>query len=212
MNTTVRLFKTLVVFLAVFGVLGFAQEKPKTLLETGIDYYKSGKYVEAIDAFKEVIRTSIIEKDLFLAYVYLGYTHFSLQEMENAKAQVEKAVEINPDSYLSEDEFVAEFVAFYKKAKEGLVGIGFFESNPPQANIILDGKNIGLTPMKKELLAKTYLLRMVKWGYTPYEMELEIKKMELSNFKIDLSKERNWKTLIRSSVVFIALSYLLKSI
>ncbi len=81
-----------------------------------------------------------------------------------------------------------------------------------KANVILDGKNIGLTPMKKELLAKTYLLRMVKWGYTPYEMELEIKKMELSNFKIDLSKERNWKTLIRSTVIFVALSYLLKSI
>jgi len=212
MNTTVRLFKTLVVFFAVFGVLGFAQEKPKSLLETGIEYYKAGKYPEAIEVFKELIRTSIVEKDIFLTYVYLGYTYFSLQEMENARVQLEKAVEINPDYNPREGEFVAEFVAFYKKAKEGLVGIGFFESNPSQANIILDGKNLGLTPMKQELLAKTYLLRMVKWGYTPYEMEFEIKKMELSNFKVDLSKGWNWKTLIRSSVVFIALSYLLKSI
>jgi len=212
MNATIRLFRALVVILAVCGILGFAQEKPKTLLDTGIGYYKSGKYTEAIDTFKEVIRTTINEKDLLMAYIYLGYTHFSLQELENAKTQLEKAVELNADYFLSEDEFVAEFIAFYKKAKEGLVGIGFFESDPPKSNVYLDKKLIGLTPIKKELLSKKYTLRMVKWGYTPYEAELEIKKTELMNFKVNLNKKGNWKTLIRSAVVFIALNVLMKSI
>jgi tetratricopeptide (TPR) repeat protein len=196
----------------LFCVLGLAQEKPKTLVETGIDYYKAGKYPEAINTLKEVIRTSIDDRDLLRAYVYLGYTYFSLQEMDSAKVQVEKAVEVNPDYYLSEDEFVPDFIAYYKKTKEGLTGIAFFESQPPQASIFLDDKQLGLSPLKKELLAKVYLLRVVKWGFTPYEMELAIKKTEVNNFKIDLNAGKNWKTFVRSSVIFIVLNYLLKSI
>jgi len=213
-NSNIRSVLVVIGLAVLMTVPGLGQEKPKTLVETGIEHYKAGRYQETINVLKEVIRTSIDEHDLFLANLYMGYAYFSLptQEMENAKTQIERAISLNPEYILREDEFVPDFLAFYKKVKEGLTGIGYFESDPPQAKVYLDNTQIGLTPLKKELLAKVYLLRAVKWGYTTFETEIEIKKTEVGNVKIPLSDDKNWKTFIRSSVIFVVLAYLLKSI
>jgi len=208
MRKTIRVIVIGAAVLALLGISGWAQQKPKTLMETGIDYYKAGQYPEAIEAFKAVIRNSTSDKESQRAYIYLGYTYFSLQELENAKIQIDKAITLDPDFSLSEDEFVADFIGYYKKAKEGLTGIGFFESLPPKANVYLDKTLIGVTPLKKELLSKSYTLRFVKAGYTSYEMSMEIQKTVVSNFKIDLNLQPNWKTFLRSTLVFIAAAYL----
>ena len=196
------------------ALAGWGQDKPVSLVDSGIEHYKAGRYQESLRVLKEVIRTSIDDRELFLAYLYTSYTYFSLpvQELGKAKAQAEKAVAINPDSVLREDEFVSEFVEFYKKIREEMTGIGYFDADPNPANIYLDNAPIGVAPIKKELLAKVYLLRAVKWGYTPYEGEIEIKKTEVTNFKIPLNDDKNWKTFIRSSVIFVVLSYLMKTI
>lgn len=195
-------------------VFCFAQEKikEKQLIEEGIDYYKSGKYDEAIEVFSEVIRISLNEDELFSAYLYLAYTYFTLEEYDEAKIKIEKAIEIKPAVELDEKEFVSEFLKFFKNSKKELVGIGFIESIPSGAFIYLDENKIGLTPIKKELLSQKYFLRLVKWGYSPIETEIEIIKDDVQHIKIDLTKSKNWKTFLRSSLVMIALGFLLNSL
>jgi len=192
----------------------FAQEEidKKDLINEGKNYYKSGKYEEAANAFLEVIKTSVNKDKLYSAYIYLGYTYFTLEEHEKAKIQIDNGIEIKPYSKLGESEFVAEFIDFYETNKRELVGIGFFETIPTEAFVYIDDEKIGLAPIKKELLSRKYFLRLVKRGYDPYETEFEIKSNAVKSIKIDLTKGRNWKTFARSSVVMVALIFLLKSI
>jgi len=214
MSQTIRSITVAALFAFASLTAGFGQDKPKTLVETGIELYRSGKYQETIKVLDEVIRRSVDNREVYLAYLYQGYAYFSLptQEMQNAQTKLEKAVAIDPEYVLREDEFAPDFLAFYKKVKESMTGIGFFESDTAQTNIFLDEVKIGQTPMKKELLAKVFLLRAVKPGYTTYETEIEIKKNDVFNVKIPLNADRNWKTLIRSSAIFAVLAFLLKSI
>jgi len=201
-------------FVLICAIVAFGQEKPVSSVDTGIQYYRTGRYKECLEVLKNVIQTSISDNELFLAHLYSSYTYFSMpvQELENAQAQAEKAITINPNYIPREDEFVTDFIDFYKKAKEQLTGIAFFDVDPNPAAIILNNLPLGTSPFKKELLAKVYLLRVVKWGYTPYETEIEVKKTEMINFNIPLNDEKNWKTFLRSSVIFALLTVLIGSI
>lgn len=192
----------------------FTQEKinEKSLIEEGIDYYKSGKYDKAIETFSEIIRKSLIENEILDAYIYLGYTYFTIEENDEAKVKIEKAIEAKPDLELDEKEFVYGFIKFYKETKKGLVGIGFIESIPTRAFVYLDNNKIGSTPIKKELVSQKYFLRLIKWGYSPFEKEIEIKNDRVEHIKIDLTKNKNWKTFLRSCVVMIAFGFLLEKI
>ena len=205
---TTRLQRLVVFGLVVLAVTGAGWAQAKSVVDSGVELFKAGKYNEAIEIFRLSLRTSIVNRENFTAYLYLGYTYFALQQIDNAKAQVGKAVEVDPDFMPREPDFIPEFVALYKKTKEEIIGIGFFDSLPPHAKFSLDGKSVGVTPLKKELLAGTYLLRAVCPGYEAYEMLVDIKQSEIVNFKIDLTGEKNWKTFIRSSLIFAALAYL----
>lgn len=134
------------------------------LIRQGIDLYKSGEYDKAMRILKEVINISVDNNELFIAYLYLGYTYFTIGQLENAIPNIDEAIKINPNSQLDRDEFVSEFIDFFNDAKQMIVGIGFFESIPAGAILYIDKNKIGITPAKIELLAGTYWLRLVKWG------------------------------------------------
>lgn len=208
----------IIIFQAILSInivaLCFAQEisNEKKLIEQGIKYYKSGEYDKAIESFSEVIKTSINKNELLTAYIYLGYTYHTRGEMDKAKIPIERGIELRPGHTLDEKEFVPEFIEFFKEKKEKIVGVGFFESIPPKAFVYLNNQKIGLTPIKNELLAKKYFFRLVKWGYSPVEKEIEIKNNDVTAIMIDLSKTKNWQTFLRSSLIMIAFSFLFKSL
>lgn len=195
----------------VFGlVIPIEQKNP--LIERGKSLYKTGNYNEAIEVFSQIISESVKADELYVSYIYLGYSHFTLGEHEKAMVHVENAIEVQPNIKLDTEEFVTEFIQFYDEIKQDFVGIGFFESAPSSAIVYIDKEKVGMTPMKKELLSKKHNLRVVKWWYTPYESEIDITSNRINNIKIDFSKKKNWKGFVRSSVVMIALAILVKSI
>jgi tetratricopeptide (TPR) repeat protein len=204
-------------FLLGWGILGYAQDPVKTLLDSGITFFKDGKYKEAVDILKDVLRKSVDMKDRSRAYVYMAYSYFYEREIDPknldlAKDNLGKAIEINPDIAVGPPEFIPEFSALFKQIKETLVGLVTIDTLPPQANVFLDDIAAGKTPQVKELLANKYVLRLVKWGYAPFEMLMEIKKTETLNIKINLNDEKNWKTFIRSGLAFLVVAILVKSI
>lgn len=191
--------------------IGLAQEPPKSKLEAGIALYKAGSYAEAVEAFRQVIRISLLDEELFRAYLYLGYTYFSLQKEEEAKAQVEKAIEIDPGFNPSEADFISEYVAFYGMIKATVVGVAFFVTLPSEAKVFLDDELIGRSPLKKELLAGVYRLRLASPGYEAYEALVELKKAKDSTVKIDFRSEKNWKTFLRGGLIFGIVAFLVGS-
>jgi len=192
----------------------FAQERNynKNLIDKGIAHYKSGEYEKAIESFSEVIKKSLDKNELLKAYTYLGYTYYTLGEMKNAEVQVKKGIELKPEYDLNEQEFVSEFIEFFKGIKKKTIGVGFFESMPSKAFIYINNQKVGLTPLKKELLIGKYELKAVKWGYSSILTEVEIKSNEVAYKKFDFIKTKNWKTFIKSSLIMVAFTLLMKSI
>lgn len=211
-------FKTLffiitILFLSIYG-FGLIQEESQqnSLISQGIDYYKDGEYDSAIRVLQEVINISVDKNELFIAYIYLGYTYFTLTDLDQASPNVDEAIKINPNGQLDSNEFVSEYIDFFKETKKKTVGIGFFESIPTESYLYVDKNKIGTTPLKTEFLAGKYWIRLVKPWFAPYEAEIEIKSNEVNPFKIDLSKGKSWKTFGLSSLIMVAIAFLFKFI
>lgn len=200
----------IILIISLIPIRGYSQEQER--YQEGVKLYQEGKYERAIEIFSELVKKSL-DKDLcFNAYIYLGYTYFTIGELGQARHSIEKGVELKQNVYLNEEEFVRDFILFYRDCKESVVGVAFIESIPSSASIFIDNKKQGTTPIKKELLSQKYYLRLVKWGYDPVVREIEINVGEVNHFKVDLTKERNWKTFLRSSLVLIVTGLLLSAV
>lgn len=206
------MLQVLMLFIFVSFCSAQIKKNEREILQQGIDFFKSGVYEKAIDSFFDVIKISIDKDILLKAHIYLGYTYYSLENRDEATRQLEAAIGFAPDLKLSEEEFVPAFIEFVKVIKKDLVGIVFIESIPSKAFIYLNKKKLGLTPFKKELLAKKYLLRLVKAGYDPHEEEIAIISNDLNNKMFDLSKGKNWKTFARSCLIMLVLGMTLSKI
>jgi tetratricopeptide (TPR) repeat protein len=194
---------------------GFSQTENQdlsALLRKGIDLCLSGSYEEAISAFTQVLKLSVDPDINKQALLYLGYTYFALGDHSRAKSQVEEVIKVSPQMAVSEIEFGAEFSKFFEATKKELVGIAFIESVPDRAMIWIDRVKIDYTPLKIELLAKQYSLRAIKGGYSPYEETVLIRSDSMNPIKVDLTKEKNWKNFVTSSLIMVAVSVLVRSL
>jgi len=205
--------KWMTIVLGIALSFAFGQEKSGELYKAGVEYYRAGDYPNAIEAFMEIIKKSVDYEELKRAYIYLGYTYFSLPDEKNARMQIEHAIQLDLDyTPKVEEGFSAEFIALHKVTKESLVGIAFFDSVPSPATVLIDGKEIGKTPQKKELLIKVYEAKFMRPGYESCMETVEIKKGEIVSVNASMRDARNWKTFLRSALGMVLFSYLLKYI
>lgn len=184
----------------------------KNLLEGGKEFYKSGNYEEAIEAFSKVIRKSVDKAETLEAYVWLGYTYFTIEKPDEARINIEKGVELSPELELYEKDFGLEFVKFFKITKTEIVGVVFIETVPSGATVFIDNSLAGVTPLKRELLYQKYFMKVVKWGYSPNDQKFEVKRNEANYIKVDLSKGKNWKSFVQSAAIMVVFSFLIGSL
>ena len=206
------LFYILAASLPSFYPVQEKQRDTKQLLEEGIDLYRSGKYEEAIDVFIDVLKLSVDKNEIIRTHLYSGYTYFAMNEPDKTLGQVEEAIKSAPDLKLNEEEFAPEFIKFFEVTKAQFVGTAFIESIPNGAKIWLDKREVGYTPLKIQLLAQKYNIRIVKGGYSPYEENIEMRNDAIVPFRIDLNKKKNWKSFVLSSLIMTAMTVLVKSL
>ncbi len=200
---------------ASLPVLCSAQEvrrDSKQLLEEGIDLYRSGKYEEAIAAFQDVLKLSVDKSEIIRTYLYSGYTYFAMNEPDKTLEQIEQAVKGDPDLKLGEEEFAPEFIKFFEAAKAQFVGTVFIESIPNGARVWINKRNVGRTPLKIQLLAQKYDLRVVREWFSPYEENIEIRNASIVPLRIDFYKNKNWKSFALSSLIMTAITVLARSL
>lgn len=189
-----------------------SQDATIQLLEKGIDLYRSGEYEEALKVFSEVLRLSVNKDEIIRTRVYLGYTHFALNELDKAMVEIYEAIKESPDLKLNPDEFSEEFIKFFDTAINQVVGTAFIESTPAGAKVWIDKKPIGTTPLKIQLLSQRYALRVVKGGYSPYKDTIEVRSDSIVPIKVDLNKTKNWKSFTLSTLIMGAVTILIQSI
>ncbi len=197
-----------------WGHLLLAQElaDPGASLAQGMEFYKSGKYEEAIAVFSALIRKSVDPQITLKANLYLGYSYFTIAKQSEAKSAVEAAILLKPEIELDPSEFVVDFVKFFQDRKNDMVGVLTIETMPPNARVAIDGVHVGSTPLKRDLLYQKYFLRVVRPGYPALSQNIEISRTQTNNIKVDLTKGQSWKKLIRSSLMMIGVAILVGSI
>lgn len=206
------LFYILAASLPSFYPVQEKQRDTKQLLEEGIDLYRSGKYEEAIDVFIDVLKLSVDKNEIIRTHLYSGYTYFAMNEPDKTLGQVEEAIKSDPDLKLNEEEFAPEFIKFFEAAKTQFVGTAFIESIPNGAKVWINKREVGYTPLKIQLLAQKYNLRVVKAWFSPYEENIEIRNDAIVPFRIDFNKKKNWKSFVLSSLIMTAMTVLVKSL
>jgi tetratricopeptide (TPR) repeat protein len=197
------------------GSFCWAQETApdmNTLLKQGMDYYQSGNYEEAIRTFSDILRLSVDKNINLRAHLYLAYTFFLQGESDQSRSQLENAIRLNPQMILDDREFGPEFIKLFESAKKTVTGIAFIESVPKGAMIWIDDEEIGLTPLKRELLSGKYRIKIIKAGYSTHEGVVDIKSDIINSLLIDLTKKDNWKNFVLSTVIMGALTFLVRSI
>jgi len=205
--------KTIICVFSFFVIRGgtflAAQEKKidQIQLEKAIGLYRDQHlYKEALDEFSKVLENSVDSEMIFQAYLYISNIHFILNENDAAMANVKKMCEFKQEFALSKNEFNPDFIKFVELIKEGQIGIVYFDTVPQAAKILIDKIEVGVTPIKKELLAKKYFLRVIKWGYSPLEFTIDIIPHEITSIKFDLNLQKNWKSFSRSALLMLLLS------
>jgi tetratricopeptide (TPR) repeat protein len=193
---------------------------PTTPLAEAVKLYKAGLYQEAIDAFVPLGIKAKDRTERMKTQIYLGYTYFTIDNKEEAERAIKNGIaarqdaELNDKALFSEiDGFVLDFVKFFKGIKSATVGSVYIESVPSGAAVYIDNAKAGVTPLTRELAYQKYSLKFVKGGYSAKKMDLDFKKNDLGNIKMNLNEGRkHWKSFLQSALLMAGFSFLIGSI
>jgi tetratricopeptide (TPR) repeat protein len=69
-----------------------------TLFTRAVTHLRSGEYAEAVTLLDQVLA---VEPDCAPAHAYVGLAHFHLRDVDSAKTHLDRAVEVDPEEFLS---------------------------------------------------------------------------------------------------------------
>ncbi len=154
---------------------------------------------EAIPKFKsaESIMSKHVDKmaDLSLLseiLLYLGASYKMLDEEESARPYLLRYISMNPDKDIDEDKFAPEIVDYFHKLKDDFLmmpnGSLVFKTNPAGAQVFLDGKLAGLTPLRVVgVTAGKHYYRLHMVGYRDKGGVTEVEERDKTTIDKDLS-------------------------
>ncbi len=183
------IFKTLLVFslFLLSSGLCFAQTEEekaeaKKFFKEGVSYFESGKHAQALEAFQKSYKFRplwAIRFNLGLCFKELGmYTrakhefHLFLKEGgSEVKSSMKKQIE----------QELAQLA--------GTIGIMEIEIDVKGAQVSMDGKSIGKSPLERkvEIDPGSHILSISKKGYEPLDEEFILSKGERKSFKLALT-------------------------
>jgi len=193
---------------------------PTTPLAEAVKLYKAGLYQEAIDALVQLGNKAKDRTERIKTQIYLGYTYFTIDNKEEAEQAVKNGIAARPDAEINDkilfseiDGFVPDFVKFFKAIKNATMGSVYIESVPSGAAVYIDNAKAGVTPLTTALAYQKYSLKFVKWGYSAKKMDLDFKKNDPGNIKLNLNEGRkHWKSFLQSALLMAGFSFLIGSI
>ena len=105
------------------------QKNASDLKKEGIELYHSGDYNRAIETFKQMEGRTQDKSLLAQAYIYLSMSYYCLEEQEESKKWLKKAVETNPEINEADLLFPPGFDTLYNETKGAT-------SKSPQAKVV----------------------------------------------------------------------------
>ncbi|MCJ7612806.1 MAG: tetratricopeptide repeat protein [Candidatus Aminicenantes bacterium] len=109
------------------------QKSASDLKKEGIELYHSGNYNRAIETFKQMEGRTQDKSLLAQAYIYLSMSYYCLEEQEEAKKWLKKAVETNPEINEADLLFPPGFDTLYNETRGTT-------SKSPQTKVVTQDK------------------------------------------------------------------------
>ena len=151
----------------------------RTLLHQGKSHYQAIQYEEALTKLLRARRQFILSlnllrsnRDLIDAHLYLGMTFAALEQKDKAKEEFKRVVYLDPKREIASKEFPPTALAIFAKARQEVLsnemGRLSLRSKPSGAQVYLNGKLSGETPLDMSLYSGDYFVLVEKPGIRPW--------------------------------------------
>lgn len=161
-------------------------------LRLGEQLYLKGNYAEAFSVLNRALMEAPADKDKATAHILLGMIYLAQNQYDKAEGEFRLAVTLDPQRKLSTRQYPPTVVKLYDQARARNLGSIIVQTNPPEAEVYIDGRLIGLTretPLElDEILVGRHQIRIVKEGFRTLEREITIGPSERSDFYGELEE------------------------
>ncbi len=161
------------------------------------EFYENGSFNQAIDLYEKIIDNLNKKKELaktkqklFKTMVSLALTLFTIKETEKAKSQLKKLIRLNPNEELDREIYPPAFIEIFEKVQKEQLGSLNITSIPPGAELKINNRPFGKTPVKLENFLKgEYVISAFLKGYSPYSGKISVKENNSNSLDIKLLKK-----------------------
>jgi hypothetical protein len=198
-----------IIFVLLMATQCFAEDG-KPYLENGLKAYNSdADFDKAISELKKAVQLGLKEKsDNIQAHLYLGFAYIAKNQRINAVVEFAKTINLDPELSLDPKVYSSKIISVFNETKQSLVDSLTVVSTPGGADVLLDGKKFGVTPIKiNGVLVGEHSLTVVKEYYQPKNQTIQVYKAEENRIEVLLDKaevEVQIKSVPPDSMVYIA--------
>jgi tetratricopeptide (TPR) repeat protein len=125
-----------------------AAESAEQLLQRGIEHYDNGEFEDSVRVLKQAEAAASDPTLLGRIHLYLGVNYSVLAKIEEARREYAEALKNDRNLRLDPEQFKPEIVTLFLEVKGKPKGRLSVRSTPPGAEVRLDGKLIGTTPLQ----------------------------------------------------------------
>ena len=187
-----RLFHILSVILVLLSLaLECHAEDGKAHLESGLKAYREeADFDKAISQLQEAVELGLDNQaDLIQAHLHLGFAYIGLGRRMPAEVEFKKAIQLDSTLSLDPKLHSSKIVAVFNETKARLVDSLTVISMPGEAEVYIDAKPVGITPLKlDDVLVGEHTLRVVKEYFQPKVLNIVVEKGKDNRVQIELDK------------------------
>jgi tetratricopeptide (TPR) repeat protein len=166
-------------------------EDGKPYLERGLKAYnKDADFDKTIAELQKAIELGLNDQaDLIQARLYLGFAYIGKGQRINAVVEFAKVIHLDPELNLDPKIYSSKIVTVFNETKQSLTDSLTVISTPGGADVYLDGKKVGATPLKlNSVVVGDHILKVVKEFFQPKELNFRIDKGEDNRVQVQLDK------------------------
>jgi len=181
----------IIIILSILITVECFAEDGEPYLERGLKAYnKDADFDKSIVELQKAIEIGLKDRaDMIQAHLYLGFAYVGKGKRIDAMVEFAKAINLNPELNLDPKVYSSKIVNVFNETKQGLVDSLTIVSTPGSADVFLDGKKMGVTPLKlTSIIVGDHVLKVVKEYFQPKEIDIRVDKGEDNRVQVQLEK------------------------
>ncbi len=161
---------------------------PAAQLARAVELYGEGQFQDAAKLLEEARAVAKEPTLVGKILLQLGITYGVLGEEEKARKAFEAALDADPTLSLDPESVKPKVAALFKAAKGAPKGLLSVRSTPPGAEVLVDGKPVGTTPLERvRVLAGPRAIEVSLSGHYGDRRSLTIGENQESRFEVTLA-------------------------